>query len=756
MPRRLLLALALCLTAAAQSITRQNLATILGFENGTPGRFPAGWGGATTATIFVDDQIFHGGRYSCRIERTPASGGEFYTISSGIPLDFAGKVITWSGYIKTDSVTGYVALWLGEYDAAGNNVAFGTLQGQNIAGTRDWARFTVSVNAAEAGKTLTFGFFLDGPGKAWVDDLELAADGIPVGQAANRATTVLDTDQEFNSGSRISLTNLSPTQIANLALLARVWGFLKYHHPGVTGGLHHWDFELFRIMPKVLAASDSAGAIQTIASWVAGQGDVPDCARQAQSLAHRGGCAVLPTADLALGVNVEWIGDVSLLGADLSWTLRAIYRNRKPGNSQFFVSLLAGASNPSFDHEPTYPGIVFSDSGYQLLALFRFWNMVQYFYPNRAIMSDDPSNLGYWNDVLVEFIPRIGLARTTLVYQQELMRFIAKINDTHANLWSSIAARPPIGSCQLPVDVRFVEGKAYIYNLTAASASTSGFKVGDLILQLDGVRVDDLIGQWQSLYADSNQAARLRDMGEYLTRGNCGAAGVTVDRNGATVSLAATRVPLNGLDTSRAFIHDLPGPAFQMLAPDVAYLKIGSVVAANSAGYVNSAAGARGWIIDIRNYPSEFVVFTLGQLLISTPTPFVRFTVADMTSPGAFHWLPPLALVPQQPHYNGKVVILVDETTQSSAEYHAMAFRSAPGAIVIGSTTAGADGNVSTVPLPGNLSSYISGIGVFYPDKRPTQRIGIVPDIAVTPTIAAMRAGRDELIEEAMRQIRGQ
>src|SRR5262249_15440755 len=133
----------------------------------------------------------------------------------------------------------------------------------------------------------------------------------------------------------------------------------------------------------------------------------------------------------------------------------------------------------------------------------------------------------------------------------------------------------------------------------------------------------------------------------------------------------------------------------------------------------------------------------------------VRFTFGDVANPGAFHWSPPLGLTPQQPHYAGKVVIVVDEISQSQAEYTAMAFRTAPGAIVIGSTTAGADGNVSTVPLPGNLSSYISGIGVFYPDKRPTQRVGIVPDVVVQPTIEAIRAGRDELLEEAIRQITG-
>jgi C-terminal processing protease CtpA/Prc len=139
---------------------------------------------------------------------------------------------------------------------------------------------------------------------------------------------------------------------------------------------------------------------------------------------------------------------------------------------------------------------------------------------------------------------------------------------------------------------------------------------------------------------------------------------------------------------------------------------------------------------------------------VDKPTEFVRLTGGDLSNPGAFHWISLLSITPQQPHYKGKVVILVDDITQSSAEYTTMAFRSA-GAIVIGSTTAGADGNTSEIPLPGGLRSMISGIGVFYPDKKPTQRVGIVPDIEVKPTIAGIRAGRDELLEEALRQILG-
>jgi C-terminal processing protease CtpA/Prc len=44
---------------------------------------------------------------------------------------------------------------------------------------------------------------------------------------------------------------------------------------------------------------------------------------------------------------------------------------------------------------------------------------------------------------------------------------------------------------------------------------------------------------------------------------------------------------------------------------------------------------------------------------------------------------------------------------------------------------------------------------VFYPDNHPTQRVGIRPDIEVHPTLAGIRAGRDEALEAAILQILG-
>src|SRR5258705_5722831 len=149
------------------------------------------------------------------------------------------------------------------------------------------------------------------------------------------------------------------------------------------------------------------------------------------------------------------------------------------------------------------------------------------------------------------------------------------------------------------------------------------------------------------------------------------------------------------------------------------------------------------------------MVFELGQHLVSDSTAFVMFTDGDTRNPGAFAWDQTVSLIPEKPHFEGKVAILVDEVTQSSAEYTTMALRSRPGTIVVGSKTAGADGNVSTIPLPGGLRTMISGIGVFYPDHRPTQRGGIVADVVALPTIAGIRAGRDEVLETAIQRVLG-
>jgi C-terminal processing protease CtpA/Prc len=53
--------------------------------------------------------------------------------------------------------------------------------------------------------------------------------------------------------------------------------------------------------------------------------------------------------------------------------------------------------------------------------------------------------------------------------------------------------------------------------------------------------------------------------------------------------------------------------------------------------------------------------------------------------------------------------------------------------------------------LPGNLQVSFSGHDVRHADGRQLQRVGIQPTIKVTPTIRGLIAGRDEILDEAIR-----
>ena len=546
-----------------------------------------------------------------------------------------------------------------------------------------------------------------------------------------------DADHQFDDGSGIAIHKLDATQIENLVTLGKVWGFLKYYDPTITSGQQQWDYQLFRVLPEILAARNRARANTVIAKWIDGLGPTARC--QA--------CATLDKHDLQLSPDLGWIADTRLLGTALSRKLQRI-RDQRRINTQFYVALTPKVINPVFEHELSYGDISFPDSGFQLLALFRYWNIIEYWYPDRNVIGED------WDKVLAMFIPRLALAKDSTEYQLQMMALIARLHDTHANLWSSLTVRPPVGHCHFPVSLRFVQHQAVVTGIDDMWSTMAKLKIGDVITELDGRPISALVKKWTPYYADSNEAARLRDMATYMTRGSCSEVRLTVRRGGQDFRFKVSRVLLPGDYLSIAF-HDLPGPGFRLLSPEIAYLKLSSASASRVADEIKQAAGTKGLIIDARNYPSEFMVFALGSLLVDRPTPFAQFTVGDLSNPGAFHWTPSVILKPKAPHYHGKVVILVDEVTQSQAEYTTMAFRAPPGALVVGSTTAGADGNVSRIPLPGDLFTLISGIGVFYPDRRPTQRVGIVPDVVVEPTIAAVRAGRDLVLEEALRLILG-
>ncbi|MEM9402078.1 MAG: hypothetical protein AAGA44_06210 [Pseudomonadota bacterium] len=83
-----------------------------------------------------------------------------------------------------------------------------------------------------------------------------------------------------------------------------------------------------------------------------------------------------------------------------------------------------------------------------------------------------------------------------------------------------------------------------------------------------------------------------------------------------------------------------------------------------------------------------------------------------------------------------------------------MTFRASPNAFVMGSETAGADGDVSRIVLPGGQNTTFSDLGMFDPDGSPTQQVGIVADYEVRPTLEGIRDSKDEVLDAAIELVK--
>jgi C-terminal processing protease CtpA/Prc len=95
----------------------------------------------------------------------------------------------------------------------------------------------------------------------------------------------------------------------------------------------------------------------------------------------------------------------------------------------------------------------------------------------------------------------------------------------------------------------------------------------------------------------------------------------------------------------------------------------------------------------------------------------------------------------------------VNEYTQSLGEMTAIALSNAPRAVVIGSTTSGADGNATRFILPGGMSVSYTVIGAYYPDWVQCQRTGVKIDIYARPTVQDILDRKDVLMERAIQYI---
>ena len=542
-----------------------------------------------------------------------------------------------------------------------------------------------------------------------------------------------------SSGFNLTAEDLKdPRAVGNLETLCRVWGYAKYHHPVFCDTLCRVDVDsaLFALLPRVVH-TDRVTRNRHLLDWVRSLGDyTPNRVDYEQSLAP---------LELVSTVDLAWTRDTTLLGCDLSHLLQDLRYAERGEN--YYLRMGTMENGPGYHYlslrnERSYPTQQM-DSGLNLLTLFRLWNVIEYYAPNRSL------TLHPWEEVLTSYIPRMGVETDPVRFSRLYFRLIRELNDGHA--YAPIEML--FGQRMLPVWPLQAEGRLFV-----GHSDDRALKRGDEVLAIDGEPISERLELLREYASRSNEASLRQALRYYGLCTRRDTAEVVRRRAGACDTLRVATVPYGSVSP----LYDpaqLVQPPFRLLADSVGYIYAGTFSREHLAEVGQTLPRTRALIIDLRTYPLNVdgaLIALIGQSLRTESVVVRQALYQTLALPGLFYrqeqWLfedfGEVAARCTEP-YKGRVILLVDELTQSNPEFKAMAFQSCPQTLTIGSPTSGATGSIVWIPLPGQITSF-SGVGVLYPDGTPTQTVGVRLDVEVLPTAEGLQAGRDEVLERAL------
>ena len=111
---------------------------------------------------------------------------------------------------------------------------------------------------------------------------------------------------------------------------------------------------------------------------------------------------------------------------------------------------------------------------------------------------------------------------------------------------------------------------------------------------------------------------------------------------------------------------------------------------------------------------------------------------------------------PQHPVYTGRLAVLIDDRCASACEDFVMPLEAAQRAILVGSTTYGSTGQPYMYAFDNGMSFRVSTKREYFPDGSTFEGVGITPNVAIEPSAADLRAGRDPVLERALAALRAE
>lgn len=364
------------------------------------------------------------------------------------------------------------------------------------------------------------------------------------------------------------------------------------------------------------------------------------------------------------------------------------------------------------------------------------WNVFRHFYPYW------PETGVAWDARLVPLLEAARPARTREERRTALRRLVAEARDGHGFVGDTLDGTPR-GS--LPVRLAVVEGR-----LVVVASGSAALPVGAEVVSVGGVPAASRLAETARLSSGTERWRNVQAALELATGPVGRSVALEVDdgrgRRAVTLDVAAAPPPVERRPAAVA-----------ELEKGLWYVDLTRATMAELKPRLDALGRARGVVFDLRGYPGDAGAAILPHLL-TAPESGRWMHVPRIVGPffrtkgwNSFGW----NAAPAAPRIAGPAVFLTDARAISYAESVLGYVADRKLGTIVGAPTAGTNGNVASFTTPGGFAVGFTGMRVTRHDgTSPHHLAGVRPDVAAAPTVAGLRAGRDEVLEKGLAVVR--
>jgi C-terminal processing protease CtpA/Prc len=517
-----------------------------------------------------------------------------------------------------------------------------------------------------------------------------------------------------------SIEKISEDQKYNQAGL--VWGLMKYHHPEISNGKYDWDSIFIELCTKLEPIKNQSEMNDLLLNFVGSY--KTNKLKEKNANAEEG--LFLKNKDYS------WI-DTTVFGEELTSSLLKLKNNTNISNYYASTDMLARML--SFKNEKGFKNFDYNVRSHRLLLLYSFWNAMEYWNVNKYLTDEK------WLSILDYLTSDFIACKTQFDFEMAKHKMISKLNDSHAAYGSVVVSNYLLKFIPL-FRVKNINDSLVVNSIfNKENATKDNLVLGDIITKIDDKNISTCIKDKLSNLISSSNPSYLKQYSYTMLYNTIDSIKVEILKKDGTKINKYIHLHKELTTDQPSYLENIKKDKWFFIKPSIAYINLDKITSKELKGVFEQITNTEGLILDLRNYPRKISNSDLSKYLYPHKKEFIKvlFPIKNNPAYGEYDGDAPLKIIADPfksghnnpDYYKGKIILLVNNTTQSRSEFMGMAIQQSPNCFTIGEQTSGAVMNVVPYTMPDKTRVDFTGFGAFYPNGDGLQRKGLHIDYYV-------------------------